>query len=326
MCDERVRKQIRQKTCCGAEKAGKGCLLVDGSLYLERVAQKRVSDQLSLFALSQEFLFRPVRNSNSSLLLIILLILLIPLPPHFMSFRRVSSGANNSTSYSYSNTAPSPTSTLVPHDQSTASTTPSPTMRKRQRTLDMHPPSSAPSDTHPPSSAPPPPVGDDAFINDHDAADSAGDDDEDEEKPKSDKKAGRRKIKIEFIQDKSRRHITFSKRKAGMSRLLFASTCLEPSLPFSGIMKKVTFLPVIFNITSHTHFRHTNYPPSLVLKSFSSSSPRLALYTPSPPQNYNPSSHSQKARTLSKLVSMHLMALYLHPCPSALPSAVPAIP
>jgi hypothetical protein len=46
--------------------------------------------------------------------------------------------------------------------------------------------------------------------------DSGGDEDEDEEKPKSDKKAGRRKIKIEFIQDKSRRHITFSKRKAGM--------------------------------------------------------------------------------------------------------------
>ncbi|KAF9485794.1 SRF-TF-domain-containing protein, partial [Pholiota conissans] len=64
----------------------------------------------------------------------------------------------------------------------------------------------------------PPPVGDDAFINDHDAVDSAGDDDDDEDgvKPKSDKKAGRRKIKIEFIQDKSRRHITFSKRKAGM--------------------------------------------------------------------------------------------------------------
>ncbi|KAJ7939687.1 hypothetical protein B0H13DRAFT_1460479, partial [Mycena leptocephala] len=28
-------------------------------------------------------------------------------------------------------------------------------------------------------------------------------------------KQGRRKIQIEFIQDKSRRHITFSKRKAG---------------------------------------------------------------------------------------------------------------
>ncbi|KAF9450570.1 SRF-TF-domain-containing protein, partial [Macrolepiota fuliginosa MF-IS2] len=80
----------------------------------------------------------------------------------------------------------------------------------------MHPGTSAPADGHPPSTgAPPAPVGDDAFINDHDAVDSGGDDDEDEEKPKSDKKAGRRKIKIEFIQDKSRRHITFSKRKAG---------------------------------------------------------------------------------------------------------------
>jgi pheromone receptor transcription factor len=57
----------------------------------------------------------------------------------------------------------------------------------------------------------------DQFINDQDANDSAGDDDDEDEKPKSDKKTGRRKIKIEFIQDKSRRHITFSKRKAGPS-------------------------------------------------------------------------------------------------------------
>lgn len=61
-----------------------------------------------------------------------------------------------------------------------------------------------------------PGVVEDAFINDRDAVDSGADDDDDDEKPK-DKKAGRRKIKIEFIQDKSRRHITFSKRKAGMS-------------------------------------------------------------------------------------------------------------
>jgi hypothetical protein len=61
----------------------------------------------------------------------------------------------------------------------------------------------------------------DQFINDQDANDSAGDDDEEEEKVKSDKKTGRRKIKIEFIQDKSRRHITFSKRKAGPSSLSF---------------------------------------------------------------------------------------------------------
>lgn len=86
-------------------------------------------------------------------------------------------------------------------------------MRKRQRTeADMHPGNVAPTD---PSLHAPPPV-EDAFIQDHDAADSGGDDDDDEDKPKSEKKAGRRKIKIEFIQDKSRRHITFSKRKAGM--------------------------------------------------------------------------------------------------------------
>eukprot|EP01102_Stenamoeba_stenopodia_P007294 TRINITY_DN2040_c0_g1_i2.p1 TRINITY_DN2040_c0_g1~~TRINITY_DN2040_c0_g1_i2.p1 ORF type:complete len:194 (-),score=23.29 TRINITY_DN2040_c0_g1_i2:129-710(-) len=36
--------------------------------------------------------------------------------------------------------------------------------------------------------------------------------------PTSKKKAGRRKIKIEFIEDKSRRQITFSKRKAGLMK------------------------------------------------------------------------------------------------------------
>jgi MADS-box transcription factor len=43
----------------------------------------------------------------------------------------------------------------------------------------------------------------------------AGDDDDDD-----DEKGGRerRKIEIKFIQDKSRRHITFSKRKAGIMK------------------------------------------------------------------------------------------------------------
>ncbi|OCH90904.1 SRF-TF-domain-containing protein [Obba rivulosa] len=67
---------------------------------------------------------------------------------------------------------------------------------------------------------------DDTFINDHDAAESPGDDDDDDEKPKSDKKAGRRKIKIEFIQDKSRRHITFSKRKAGIMKKAYELSTL----------------------------------------------------------------------------------------------------
>jgi len=50
------------------------------------------------------------------------------------------------------------------------------------------------------------------------------DDDLDEESgdeetgSKNEKRAGRRKIKIEYIDDKSRRHITSSKRKAGIMK------------------------------------------------------------------------------------------------------------
>ncbi|KAJ7600715.1 SRF-type transcription factor (DNA-binding and dimerization domain)-domain-containing protein [Mycena floridula] len=92
-------------------------------------------------------------------------------------------------------------------------------MRKRQRTEAA----AAPGHDVP---LPGVPVGEDAFITDHDAGDSAGDDDDDDEKPKSDKKAGRRKIKIEFIQDKSRRHITFSKRKAGIMKKAYELSTL----------------------------------------------------------------------------------------------------
>ncbi|KAF8737742.1 hypothetical protein AX14_012408 [Amanita brunnescens Koide BX004] len=151
-----------------------------------------------------------------------------------MSFRRVSSAAPSSYA-SYPQSAPLPANPIQhyqPQDQSS----PSPVMRKRPRTLDMHAPAPAPADPHPAAAqAAPPAVADDAFINDQDAVDSAGEDEEDEEKPKSDKKAGRRKIKIEFIQDKSRRHITFSKRKAGIMKkanLLFLSrrVFLTPTL------------------------------------------------------------------------------------------------
>lgn len=54
-------------------------------------------------------------------------------------------------------------------------------------------------------------------------ASMAGDDDDDD-----DEKGGRerRKIEIKFIQDKSRRHITFSKRKAGiMKKVSLLNSC-----------------------------------------------------------------------------------------------------
>jgi len=59
------------------------------------------------------------------------------------------------------------------------------------------------------------------------AAPGGEDEDEDEdEAPKSEKKAGRRKINIEFIEDKSRRHITFSKRKAGIMKKAYELSAL----------------------------------------------------------------------------------------------------
>ena len=51
---------------------------------------------------------------------------------------------------------------------------------------------------------------------------AADDDDDDDDKPGRE----RRKIDIKFIQDKSRRHITFSKRKAGIMKKVL---CTRPN-------------------------------------------------------------------------------------------------
>jgi len=59
---------------------------------------------------------------------------------------------------------------------------------------------------------------------DHD--DMEDDSDEDEVPNKPEKRAGRRKIKIEYIDDKSRRHITFSKRKAGIMKKAYELSTL----------------------------------------------------------------------------------------------------
>ncbi|KAI9310711.1 hypothetical protein BX666DRAFT_1869290 [Dichotomocladium elegans] len=60
-------------------------------------------------------------------------------------------------------------------------------------------------------------------INHDDDAGSGGDDSE-SEKPA--RRSGRRKIKIEYIEDKNRRHITFSKRKAGIMKKAYELSTL----------------------------------------------------------------------------------------------------
>ena len=59
------------------------------------------------------------------------------------------------------------------------------------------------------------------------SAGAADDDDDDDDKPGRE----RRKIDIKFIQDKSRRHITFSKRKAGIMKKVCLCRARAKSLP-----------------------------------------------------------------------------------------------
>ncbi|KAJ1966557.1 transcription factor of the MADS box [Dimargaris xerosporica] len=59
-----------------------------------------------------------------------------------------------------------------------------------------------------------------------DHTDEVDDDSEVEASSKNEKRAGRRKIKIEYIDDKSRRHITFSKRKAGIMKKAYELSTL----------------------------------------------------------------------------------------------------
>jgi hypothetical protein len=73
-----------------------------------------------------------------------------------------------------------------------------------------------------------------------------GQDDDSDTVDVPEKRSGRRKIKIEYINDKSRRHITFSKRKAGIMKKVrgkknFFFRSKFYSAVCSMIKKKATF-------------------------------------------------------------------------------------
>ncbi len=74
---------------------------------------------------------------------------------------------------------------------------------------------------------------------------AADDDDDDDDKPGRE----RRKIDIKFIQDKSRRHITFSKRKAGIMKKVSTESSMAPSIA-----------PTLMQFTNTMTSRHTNSP------------------------------------------------------------------
>ncbi len=99
---------------------------------------------------------------------------------------------------------------------------------------------------------------------------AAGDDDDDD-----DDKPGRerRKIDIKFITDKSRRHITFSKRKAGIMK----KVCYKSPLKTRFLSSKLKL-----RILADTRYRRMNSLFLPELKFSCLSFPKLVLSTPSP--------------------------------------------
>lgn len=108
-------------------------------------------------------------------------------------------------------------------------------------------------------------------------------DDDDEEKPGRE----RRKIEIKFIQDKSRRHITFSKRKAGIMKKVrrVPSPLPRPPPPFSPHrMSPSSVLLGLRMLTGRVSraSRHTSCPSSPEPRCCCWSCRRPASSTPSP--------------------------------------------
>ncbi|KAJ8659133.1 hypothetical protein O0I10_005172 [Lichtheimia ornata] len=102
--------------------------------------------------------------------------------------------------------------------------------------------------------------------------DNASDPSEDLDKPGK-RSAGRRKIKIEYIQEKSKRHITFSKRKAGLMKKAYELSTL-------------TGTQVLLLVVSETGLVYTFTTPKLqplVTKPEGKSLIQSCLNAPDPP-------------------------------------------
>ncbi|KAE8135319.1 hypothetical protein BDV38DRAFT_252548 [Aspergillus pseudotamarii] len=102
---------------------------------------------------------------------------------------------------------------------------------------------------------------------------SADDDDDDDDKPGRE----RRKIEIKFIQDKSRRHITFSKRKAGIMKKAYELSVL-------------TGTQVLLLVVSETGLVYTFTTPKLqplVTKAEGKNLIQACLNAPDPTTNEN---------------------------------------
>ncbi|MBW0485120.1 hypothetical protein O181_024835 [Austropuccinia psidii MF-1] len=81
----------------------------------------------------------------------------------------------------------------------------------------------------------------------HDAEDIKEEDGEDDDTSEPKKNPGRRKIDIEYIQDKSKRHITFSKRKAGIMKKAYELATLTGT---QLLLLVVSETGIVYNFTT----------------------------------------------------------------------------
>jgi hypothetical protein len=93
--------------------------------------------------------------------------------------------------------------------------------------------------------------------------------------PPADKKTGRRKINIEFIEDKSRRHITFSKRKAGIMKKAYELSTLTGT----------QVLLLVASETGHVYTFATPKLQPLITKPEGKNLIQACLNAPDPPQS-----------------------------------------
>jgi hypothetical protein len=125
---------------------------------------------------------------------------------------------------------------------------------------------------------------------------AADDDDDDDDKPGRE----RRKIEIKFIQDKSRRHITFSKRKAGIMKKVSRHQAFNPRSIRQATRVTASAQPAVFPdfhmLNRKSTCRHTNCPYSPARKCYCWSCPRLASSIRSRHRNFNRSSPKLKAK------------------------------
>jgi len=102
--------------------------------------------------------------------------------------------------------------------------------------------------------------------------------------PPHQKKAGRRKINIEFIDDKSRRHITFSKRKAGIMKKAYELSTLTGT----------QVLLLVASETGHVYTFATPKLQPLITKPEGKNLIQTCLNAPDPQPTPTPQQHSQQ--------------------------------